>query len=88
MAAGCVPGFLLSWGCSGSEGPARESVPGPKEINETTWPVHTVADWFRGANALSPGDVDQDGFTDYVTNYEFDQRNVVPGECSTTHRAV
>lgn len=70
-------GFLLTLGCSGVEGPAEEGVPGPEERNETTWPVHPVADRFRGANALGPGDVNQDGFTDYVTNYEFDQRYVI-----------
>jgi hypothetical protein len=45
--------------------------------------MHTIDDRFRGANALSPGDVNQDGFDDYVTNYEFDQRYVIsfhPGD--------
>ena len=32
---------------------------------------------FRGANALGAGDVNKDGFADYVTNYEFDQRYVI-----------
>jgi hypothetical protein len=39
--------------------------------------MHPVADRFRGANALGAGDVNKDGFTDYVTNYEFDQRHVI-----------
>jgi hypothetical protein len=45
--------------------------------------MHPVAGTFRGANALGAGDVNRDGFTDYVTNYEFDQRYVLalhPGE--------
>jgi len=41
------------------------------------WHMHPVGDRFRGANALTPGDVNQDGYTDYVTNYEFDQRYVI-----------
>jgi hypothetical protein len=44
---------------------------------ESAWPMHPVDDRFRGANALGPGDVNQDGFIDYVTNYEFDQRYVI-----------
>jgi len=43
----------------------------------TSWFMHPVADRFRGANALSPGDVNKDGYPDYVTNYEFDQRYVI-----------
>ncbi len=42
-----------------------------------TWMAHAVDDRFRGANGLHGGDVDQDGRTDYLTNYEFDQRFVV-----------
>jgi hypothetical protein len=39
--------------------------------------MHPVAVTYRGANALGAGDVNRDGFTDYVTNYEFDQRYVI-----------
>jgi hypothetical protein len=39
--------------------------------------MHPIADRFRGANALGAGDVNKDGFPDYVTNYEFDQRYVI-----------
>jgi len=46
-------------------------------VNYTPWPMHPIDSRFRGANALGPGDVNRDGFTDYVTNYEFDQRYVI-----------
>jgi hypothetical protein len=46
-------------------------------VNDTPWPMHTIDDRFRGANALGAADVNGDGFTDYVTNYEFDQRYVI-----------
>jgi len=49
----------------------------PSDRDDVTWPMHPIAHDFRGANALSPGDVNQDGFLDYVTNYEFDQRYVI-----------
>ncbi len=45
--------------------------------------MHAIDSRFRGANGLSPGDVDHDGLSDYVTNYEFDQRIVIalhPGQ--------
>lgn len=41
------------------------------------WPLHLIDGRYRGANALGPGDVNHDGLTDYVTNYEFDQRYVI-----------
>jgi hypothetical protein len=41
------------------------------------WPMHSIDYRFRGANALSRADADADGFTDYVTNYEFDQRLMI-----------
>lgn len=73
----CLGGFAMAvLGCSGDDGPAgvQRVVP---PTNDAAWPMHAVDSRFRGANALGPGDVDQDGFTDYVTNYEFDQRLVV-----------
>ncbi|HZR83641.1 MAG TPA: VCBS repeat-containing protein [Candidatus Binatia bacterium] len=39
--------------------------------------MHPIDSRFRGSNALMSGDVNGDGLTDYVTNYEFDQRYVV-----------
>ncbi len=69
---------LLASGCSGreaSDGSAH--LPAADVLNPAAWPMHLVAGRFRGANALGPGDVNQDGFPDYVTNYEFDQRYVV-----------
>ncbi|MEW5825424.1 MAG: FG-GAP-like repeat-containing protein [Candidatus Bipolaricaulota bacterium] len=59
-----IVGFALVVACLESAG----AVP---------WVMHEVDARFRGANALSPGDVDGDGWIDYVTNYEFDQRVVV-----------
>lgn len=41
------------------------------------WPVHEIDGRYRGANGLGAGDVNADGYTDYVTNYEFDQRYVI-----------
>jgi len=45
--------------------------------NSFCWPMHTIDSRFRGANSLSPGDVNHDGYIDYVTNYEFDQKYVI-----------
>ena len=62
--------------CDGSDsnkGPDRI----PTGLNDAPWPMHPIANRFRGANALSPGDVNKDGFADYITNYEFDQRYVI-----------
>ncbi len=53
-----------------------QAVPGALE-KDAAWPMHPIADRFRGANSLGPGDVNQDGLRDYVTNYEFDQRLVI-----------
>ena len=49
----------------------------PPDIEDVPWLMHQIDSRFRGANALSPGDVNNDGFTDYVTNYEFSQRYVI-----------
>jgi len=49
----------------------------PTSTQCETWPMHPIDSRYRGANALSPGDVNQDGFMDYITNYEFDQRYVI-----------
>jgi len=57
--------------------------PSLPESEYAPWPMHPVDSRYRGANALSPGDVNQDGYTDYLTNYEFDQKYVVvlhPGD--------
>ena len=45
--------------------------------NLATWPMHPIDSRFRGSNALGRGDVNGDGFADYVSNYEFDQRYVI-----------
>ena len=50
---------------------------GGMAANLAIWPMHPIDSRFRGANSLGVGDVDGDGRTDYVTNYEFDQRYVV-----------
>ena len=69
---------MVTWGCSGTEGGNEMEQEAPAgEANYAPWPMHAVDSRFRGANALSPGDVNQDGFDDYVTNYEFDQRFVI-----------
>ena len=41
------------------------------------WHMHPIDERFRGPNALAPVDLNADGFTDYVTNYEFDQRYMI-----------
>ena len=46
----------------------------PLVINDAPWPMHAIDSRFRGGNGIGAADVDADGFTDYVTNYEFDQR--------------
>ncbi len=71
-AALATAGVALLSACSdGSPG-------GPSAgANLAIWPMHPIDHRFRGANALGPGDLDGDGSTDYVTNYEFDQRYVV-----------
>lgn len=43
-------------------------------VNLDPWPMHAIDSRFRGGNGIGAADVDGDGFTDYVTNYEFDQR--------------
>ena len=65
--------LLALAGCGGDgQGGATSTAP-----NLNTWPMHIIDYHYRGANALSPGDVNGDGLVDYVTNYEFDQRYVV-----------
>jgi hypothetical protein len=46
-------------------------------VNTDAWPMHPIDGRYRGANALGAADVNGDGRTDYITNYEFDQRWVV-----------
>jgi len=66
---------MLSWlallvtGCSDGERGATGSI-----ANDAPWPMHAIDSRFRGGNGIGAADVDGDGFTDYVTNYEFDQR--------------
>jgi hypothetical protein len=62
------PNTLLQPGGHLDPTPAAEDRP---------WPLHLIDGRYRGANALGPGDVNHDGLTDYVTNYEFDQRYVI-----------
>ena len=50
------------------------ALPDPRLV---PWPMHAIDGRYRGSNALFPGDVNGDGLTDYVTNYEFDQRYVI-----------
>ncbi len=76
MLLACL-GFGLMWGCTGTGDPSGDDAAGPAVVNDAAWPMHPIADRFRGANALGAGDVNQDGFSDYVTNYEFDQRYVI-----------
>jgi hypothetical protein len=79
---------LVAAGCSGDDGeptagtgPTTAVSPGPivddGVLNETVWPMHTIDARYKGANALSAADVNGDGFDDYATNYEFDQRYVI-----------
>lgn len=84
---------VVALGCTGDDA-ARSSgttdaavdagAAGPIEVvNTDPWPMHHVDGRFRGANALGGADVNGDGHTDYITNYEFDQRWVVsihPGD--------
>ncbi|MBK7973613.1 MAG: hypothetical protein IPK07_10185 [Deltaproteobacteria bacterium] len=65
--------MVLALGLGCSSGGAAPAPPAA----DTAWPMHTIDDRFRGSNALGPGDVNGDGLTDYVTNYEFDQRYVI-----------
>ncbi len=60
--------FVVAAGCSDGSHRGREA------INPAPWPMHPIDSRFRGANGLGTADVDGDGFTDYLTNYEFDQR--------------
>ncbi len=66
---------------------AAEAGPTGRRSAEAPWPMHPVDDRFRGANGLGPGDVNRDGFIDYVTNYEFDQRYVISFHPGSHERA-
>ena len=72
VAASCtaapVPNTLLT--------PGHTLEPTPAAVDRP-WPMHLIDGRFRGSNALGPGDVNHDGLTDAVTNYEFDQRYVI-----------
>lgn len=72
-----------SGGPPGAHPGARGAVDEVEVVNEAPWFMHPVDGRFRGANGLGAADVNGDGRTDYVTNYEFDQRWVLalhPGE--------
>jgi len=77
--------LVLGAGCSTEGGedaaPPSSSPDGgaaPIDVVRTdAWPMHHVDGRYRGANALGAADVNGDGRSDYVTNYEFDQRWVV-----------
>jgi len=77
------PGYSLSliilffWvsilaGCSDGSDPHDTAI--REVLNDAVWPMHAIDSRFRGGNGIGAADVDGDGFTDYVTNYEFDQR--------------
>jgi hypothetical protein len=90
-AAAAVVASAVVTACSGDSGTGAPSTDGtsstaatgdlgdgPIEIVDTgAWPMHPIDGRFRGANALGAADVDGDGWTDYVTNYEFDQRWII-----------
>lgn len=59
----------MAGACGGGSGSGRRQV-----VNQAPWPMHAIDSRFRGGNGIGAADVDGDGFTDYVTNYEFDQR--------------
>lgn len=64
---------------SGERGPAAPPYPppGPGPLLDAAWDVHPISLRYRGANGLGRADVSGNGLTDYVTNYEFDQRVVI-----------
>jgi hypothetical protein len=65
------------------DGPAADARKPIDIVNTDAWPMHPIDGRYRGANALGGADVNGDGHTDYITNYEFDQRWVVelhPGD--------
>lgn len=79
-----VIALVLLGGCGDRSAPRGRPI-----INDAPWPMHAIDSRFRGANGIGAADVDSDGFTDYVTNYEFDQRYVVafhPGAGSDARR--
>jgi len=87
--AGCTPGDATVRRRPGLIDARDAAAPRRCAPNDAVWPMHTIDDRFRGANALGPGDVNGDGRTDYVTNYEFDQRYVVtmhPGTADDPRR--
>lgn len=65
----CVVAASALAACGGDRDSPRREI-----VNEAPWPMHAIDSRFRGANGIGAADVDGDGFTDYVTNYEFDQR--------------
>jgi hypothetical protein len=79
--AWCGLAASFAAGCSETEGHLRQAEPPTNPVSPprtlAPWPMHAIDSRFRGANALSSGDANRDGRTDYVTNYEFDQRIVV-----------
>lgn len=63
--------------CAPMGPPSPGSLAPAPPLPDPPWPMHTIAGTYRGANGLGAGDVNGDGFVDYVTNYEFDQRYVL-----------
>jgi len=87
--AGFVLAALVVAGCTsdeqGGSTPATTAAEAPPidVINRTAWPMHPIDGRYRGANGLGAADVNGDGHSDYVTNYEFDQRWILalhPGD--------
>ena len=76
--------LMMSVGCGEGDTERHDAV-----VNLSAWPMHAIESRLRGPNALGPGDVNGDGYMDYVTNYEFDQRYVVhlhPGDPDAARR--
>lgn len=70
LASAVLFSILVIAGCGDEASDARA----PAIRNDAPWPMHAIDSRFRGGNGIGAADVDGDGFTDYVTNYEFDQR--------------
>ncbi len=52
------------------------NAPGSIAVNEP-WVMHPIASNLRGPNSISSADINGDGYLDYVTAYQFDQRYVI-----------
>lgn len=81
---------FCSSSCGGGGGGSGSDVPPPSSLNLSRWPMHSIDDRFRGANAAVSADLNDDGLPDLVTSYAFDQRTVVnfhPGFGAALRRA-